>query len=74
MIRLKELISEKTLYHGTIINNVKNIEKYGLVPTAGVNWLKRWLRNYFRVLGYAKAEDCGSISVVVPNGNYVKEI
>ena len=35
MIRLKRLLIEKTLYHGTTIDNAKQIEKHGLVPQAG---------------------------------------
>ena len=35
MIKLKQLLLEKTLYHGTIIDNVPSIEKYGLMPTVG---------------------------------------
>lgn len=35
MIKLKSLLIEKTLYHGTIIDHVKSIEKYGLIPSVG---------------------------------------
>ena len=35
MIKLKKLISEKTLYRGTLIDFVPSIEKLGLFPTVG---------------------------------------
>lgn len=35
MISFKKLILEKTLYHGTIIDFVPNIEKGGLLPSVG---------------------------------------
>jgi hypothetical protein len=35
MIKLKSLLLEKTLYHGTVIDNVPSIEKYGLIPGTG---------------------------------------
>ena len=35
MIKLKSLITEKTLYHGTIIDNVCSIKNYGLIPSVG---------------------------------------
>lgn len=31
----KSFLTEKTLYHGTIITNLPSIEKYGLLPTIG---------------------------------------
>lgn len=35
MIKLKQLILEKTLYHGTITDFIPSIEKYGLIPSVG---------------------------------------
>ena len=31
----EKLLTEKTLYHGTIIHNIPSIKKYGLLPTIG---------------------------------------
>ena len=31
----KSLLTEKTLYHGTIIDNINSIKKYGLIPSVG---------------------------------------
>ena len=39
MIKLKQLLLEKTLYHGTIIDHIPSIEKYGLMPAVG-NFVK----------------------------------
>jgi hypothetical protein len=35
MIKLKSLLTEKTLYHGTTVANLKSIERSGLVPSVG---------------------------------------
>lgn len=35
MIKLRQLISEKTLYHGTTVEKARQIEKHGLIPQAG---------------------------------------
>jgi hypothetical protein len=35
MIKLKKLLLEKTLYHGTTVDNIKHIERYGLIPQRG---------------------------------------
>jgi hypothetical protein len=35
MIKLKAILNERTLYHGTTVDNAKQIEKYGLVPQRG---------------------------------------
>jgi hypothetical protein len=47
MIKLKQLILEKTLYHGTIINNVPSIEKYGLMPSVG-----EFVKDAYDMTGY----------------------
>jgi hypothetical protein len=35
MIKLRQLIVEKNLYHGTTVKKAKEIEKHGLIPQAG---------------------------------------
>lgn len=35
MIKLRQLIVEKTLYHGTTVEKARQIEKHGLIPQAG---------------------------------------
>ena len=35
MIKLKQLLLEKTLYHGTITDFIPNIKEHGLIPIIG---------------------------------------
>ena len=35
MIRLKQLLNEKTLYHGTVVDFIPSIKKLGLIPSVG---------------------------------------
>lgn len=35
IVQKKSLLTEKTLYHGTVIDNIDSIRKYGLLPSVG---------------------------------------
>ena len=52
MIKLKSLLIEKTLYHGTIIDHAKNIEKYGLLPSVG-----EFVKHAYDMSGYGEDID-----------------
>jgi hypothetical protein len=60
MLRLKNLIllSEKTLYHGTLIDNVPSIKRYGLLPSVG-----KFVKNAYDMSEYDVDEE-----------NYLKEL
>lgn len=45
MIKLKSLLLERTLYHGTVVDNVKDIKRYGLIPSVG-NFVKDMYDEY----------------------------
>jgi hypothetical protein len=63
MIKLKSLISEKTLYHGTLIDNVPSIQKIGLMPTVG-----EFVKDAYDVSGYGEEEEEQLMS------DYLKEL
>ena len=48
-IKLKTLLIEKTLYHGTIIDNVRSIERYGLIPSVG-----KFVQDAYDMSGYGE--------------------
>lgn len=48
MIKLKQLITEKTLYHGTLIDNASDIEQFGLIPSVG-----EFVKNAYDMSGYS---------------------
>jgi len=52
MIKLKSLITEKTLYHGTTIDNVGSIKKYGLTPLVG-----EFVKTAYDMSGYGEDID-----------------
>ena len=52
MIKLKQLLVEKTLYHGTTIDNVRGIEAFGLLPSVG-----KFVKDAYDMSGYGEDID-----------------